>query len=260
MNGRLRARALRRAGPPRGRHRRPSLAEALAPARPSRSSPHLGRLARPEAHALRRPRTRRSSRTARSSSSPPAPSWSARSRSSSLHRRARPPPRRPPAHARRRRARARAPRSRRRFVGAGRRRLPHERRHRDRPRRGRGRSSTCGSRHEGASAFHVGRRSTRSRPRRRGSSRTRSRSARGSRASEIARPARRRGGARRRERPLHGRRRAAASTTSRWSSTRCPRCTSREPYKGVLDGNARGVFAGRIRRACPARRRPSPTR
>ena len=48
------------------------------------------------------------------------------------------------------------------------------------------------------------------------------------------------------ERPVRGRPATSTSTPTPASTTRPPHCTSRELYKGILDGQARGVFHGRI--------------
>ena len=122
------------------------------------------------------------------------------------------------------------------------RRLPHERGHRARPRRrrvGRARARSRSSRRTRSTSAA----STPSRAPSRASPPTRSRSARGCRARRSGRGSAAR--ARRSPRTASTWRTARASpTTSRGSSTTVPRCTTTESYKGILDGSARGVFAG----------------
>ena len=48
------------------------------------------------------------------------------------------------------------------------------------------------------------------------------------------------------QRPVRRRRRTSISTTTCWSNTRSPHCTSRQFYNGILDGESHGVFHGRI--------------
>ena len=169
-----------------------------------------------------------------------------RSTSSSLDRRRGAPPTVAPAHPRRRRARQPGDASSRRYAGADGRRLLHERGHRDRR----------SARARVVDHYKLQRESAGRLPRRDARGRARRATATFTRHSMRAR--RRARAQRRRRRASRARAPSARSTASSSATARstvdnhtlidhaAPHCTSRELYKGILDGRARGVFNGKI--------------
>ena len=142
---------------------------------------------------------------------------------------------------------------------ARRRRLPHQRGHRGRARGRRGRRPLQGAARERG---RLPRRHLARAPGPRSALRSTMRSSLGAALArnDVDQVVRRRGRRVRAQRAVHGARaRQHVDTHTRIDHAQ-PHCTSRELYKGVLDGRARGVFVGTHPRAARTRRRPTPSR
>ena len=139
--------------------------------------------------------------------------------------------------------------------------LLHQRRHRDRARRRRACSSTTSSSSESAAAFHVAHaRGARRRARSRFTSHTLAFGGALARTDIARRCSTARAPSARSNGLFVGRGRRSTSTTTRSIDHAKPHCTSRELYKGILDGARARRLQRQDHRARRTRRRPTPSR